>query len=156
MFKRAQQGKIMIERTEFIEDLAANKIKNEKQENLILLAEKLEIIFTREIEVTATKTFKFICLKLEVISYEALHWVMNYFKFNLLKPTVKSIKRIIKEAYCLNLQFDVWNELFLESVKTKRVIYKRLNMDKDLKTKIERENQKFKFHNADLEHNTIL
>lgn len=118
-------------------------------------AQRNGIIQVRQVEVTPQITFSFYSLHLEVVSYESLLWILESFKVNELKPTVKAIKRYIKDAYGLNLQYDIWNELFLESIKTNWYVKRFVTLSPEQIKQIDLANQKYKFHKVDINFSSV-
>ena len=54
----------------------------------------------------------FVSLKLEIISYECIAWVLRSLCIDEMAPTLKSIQNRIKEAFALQPDYKLWNFIF--------------------------------------------
>jgi hypothetical protein len=60
------------------------------------------------------KTLSFLSLKLEVMSFECIKWVLISLKNDEMTPSVKAIQSRIKEAFALKVYPDIWNEFIAQ------------------------------------------
>ena len=80
-------------------NLGQNKIHES-----IGIAEELGIIQRTIRKFSNLKTLSFISLKLEIISYECISWVIKSLKIDDMTPSEKAIQSRVKEAFALRIQ----------------------------------------------------
>jgi hypothetical protein len=84
---------------------------------LIKEAEKLGVIQQTVRNFSLKKKEVFISLKLEVVSLEAISWILASLRKNEMIPTEKAIQSRIKEAFALKVPIKIW-DLLISQVST--------------------------------------
>lgn len=90
----------------FIETIkkSLNFTSQNKIHESIGIAEELGIIQRTIRKFSNLKTLSFISLKLEIISYECISWVIKSLKIDDMTPSEKAIQSRVKEAFALRIQ----------------------------------------------------
>ena len=78
---------------------------------MVDFAEKEEIIQKTVRNFSNLKTLCFISLKLDVLSYECLKWVLISLRSNEMTPSERAIQTRIKEAFASKITSEIWNEI---------------------------------------------
>jgi hypothetical protein len=97
---------------------------------LIDFAEKEEIIQKTVRNFSNLKTLCFISLKLDVLSYECLKWVLISLRSNEMTPSERAIQSRIKEAFALKISMEIWNEI-VSSIEDENHLSPVLKLTKD-------------------------
>ena len=78
---------------------------------LIDFAENEHIVQKTVRNFSNLKTLCFISLKLDILSYECLRWVLVSLRSNEMTPSERAIQSRIKEAFALKVSSEIWAEM---------------------------------------------
>ena len=93
----------------------------------------------------------FISLKLELISYEAIAWVLRSLCRDEMTPTMKTIQNRFKESFAIQPDYNLWNFIFHQIEGTFRKFYFVPKLTKAQKRDIKNTQSKFEFHQCDID-----
>lgn len=109
-----------------------------------------DIVIIRPKSFISNQLEKYISLKLNIISYEALSWILKSLMIDEMKPTMRTIMNRIKEVFGYKVDPFIINML-IESINGNELPkIPSSNIGKTLQRSIQQENSNFVFHNSDL------